>query len=300
MRERHESQNAALDAALREQLRSFRTGRVTYILPRDSQRDSLPRKDSTNSNWWRPHNHRYAEVLQLLAGDATLDLSTRVLRLKSGVSYVIPPGVMHEERAADGRKPYSVLWTSVGMASVKWFISTRGPGGAVTQIPARVPDRTLYRSEELVEFARNLRPGNLGGPVSEALCLATLIRACVGALRREGLGLDRQDYHETLAQEVAAYLDHHYRERVTVAELAKLMQCTPNHLNTVFRRTMGRPVHRYLMDRRMAEAEDLLGSGALPVKCVAYESGFQDPLYFSRVFRRRTGVSPTAYRLRKG
>ncbi len=55
------------------------------------------------------------------------------------------------------------------------------------------------------------------------------------------------------------------------------------------------PSH-YALDLRMAEARQMLGAAGMSVKSIANELGFDDPLYFSRMFRRQTGMSPTAFR----
>ena len=52
----------------------------------------------------------------------------------------------------------------------------------------------------------------------------------------------------------------------------------------------------YLQDCRVEEAKRLLEAGAMPVDEVSFEVGYEDPSFFRRVFKRRTGLAPNQYR----
>ena len=56
------------------------------------------------------------------------------------------------------------------------------------------------------------------------------------------------------------------------------------------------PPHQYLLERKIEIAGILLKESAKPVKLIAAEIGFPDEYYFSRLFKKRTGVSPSDYR----
>ncbi|MFJ3051872.1 AraC family transcriptional regulator [Pseudomonas nitroreducens] len=87
------------------------------------------------------------------------------------------------------------------------------------------------------------------------------------------------------------YLEAHYREAVTLEDLAALLQRHPRHLIEAFRNAYGVPPHTYLLQRRIREAKRLLVSGEKPLD-VALSLGFYDQAHFSGTFRRFTGVTP--------
>ena len=62
---------------------------------------------------------------------------------------------------------------------------------------------------------------------------------------------------------------------------------------------MGIKLQRYLAEARLNKARDLLSNIDLKIKEIAFEAGFSDPNYFCRTFKKKTGVSPTNWRLRK-
>ncbi len=92
------------------------------------------------------------------------------------------------------------------------------------------------------------------------------------------------------------HIDHHYMEELTLESLAELASVSAYHLSRLFRRETGKTVVGYITDRRLAVARELLAEGRLSVKEVSARAGFGDPSYFSRVFTRKEGVSPSDYR----
>ena len=84
-------------------------------------------------------------------------------------------------------------------------------------------------------------------------------------------------------------------------DLEKSIRAIPLHydyLRKLFKKEMGRSPLEYLTDLRMNRARELLldGTRKLPIAEVAEACGFSDALYFSRVFKKRFGSSPTQFR----
>lgn len=88
------------------------------------------------------------------------------------------------------------------------------------------------------------------------------------------------------------------RERRTVADYAADLAITPTHLNRVIRAATGLSAARYVEGQMIQEARRQLAYTRLSVAEIGYRMGFEDPAYFSRVFRRHTGERPTEYRQR--
>ena len=81
-----------------------------------------------------------------------------------------------------------------------------------------------------------------------------------------------------------------------IPEMARACALSPSRFHAIFRSAMGLSPGRYLQDLRLLRARHLLVTGDLPVKAVAAETGFGDVFHFSRLFRKRCGCSPSAYR----
>jgi AraC-like DNA-binding protein len=89
-----------------------------------------------------------------------------------------------------------------------------------------------------------------------------------------------------------AFLADHYREKVTRIDAARHLGITPEHLNFLFKKHGQTTPGNYLLGVRIDRARALLPEAGMNVSQVAFAVGFEDPLYFSRVFKKTTGVSP--------
>ena len=95
---------------------------------------------------------------------------------------------------------------------------------------------------------------------------------------------------------VLIYLHHHYREPVTLRDVAEQAALSPNYFSECFRAATGETYQRYLQTLRLRFAKSLLAASPLPVTDVCYASGFQTLSHFERAFKREFGQSPTAWR----
>jgi AraC-like DNA-binding protein len=91
-------------------------------------------------------------------------------------------------------------------------------------------------------------------------------------------------------------LDERYGERWRVADLAAGTGLSTTHLAELFTRDVGVPPHRYLLERRIERAAELLAGTDLPVTAVALEVGFGSGQHLARAFRAATGCTPRDYR----
>jgi two-component system response regulator YesN len=85
-------------------------------------------------------------------------------------------------------------------------------------------------------------------------------------------------------------------KNLNLSTVAKHFHISGSHLSRVFHEEAGVSFINYLTDLRMREAESLLRDTYQSVAEVAYAVGYGNPNYFARIFQRRYGVPPSAYR----
>lgn len=83
---------------------------------------------------------------------------------------------------------------------------------------------------------------------------------------------------------------------LTIQMLAEHGGVNRNRLTYVFHKYAGMGPGDYLLRYRLNKAKELLLIDSLPVREIAQAAGFRDPFYFSRVFKRRIGISPSGFR----
>ncbi len=99
-------------------------------------------------------------------------------------------------------------------------------------------------------------------------------------------------------REVLAHIDTHYREELSLHQLAQMAGMSPGYFSTLFRQVCGQTVVGHITEVRIRRAESLLLETRLGVSDVALSVGYEDPQYFFRVFKKTVGVTPLEYRNR--
>jgi AraC family transcriptional regulator len=95
---------------------------------------------------------------------------------------------------------------------------------------------------------------------------------------------------------VAAFIEDHLAEAISLATLAGLVRLSPHHFCRAFKKSFGVPPHRYHNGRRIERAKTLLVKRGSSVTDTGLTIGFSETSSFSAAFRRETGLTPTEYR----
>jgi len=96
--------------------------------------------------------------------------------------------------------------------------------------------------------------------------------------------------------EVKNFLDEHFRRPLTLDELAKNFHINKFQITKDYSKYMGSPPIDYLLSKKVSYAKDLLRYTKLSVKQISLEIGIENTAYFSRLFKNKTGLSPSQYR----
>jgi len=99
-----------------------------------------------------------------------------------------------------------------------------------------------------------------------------------------------------LMERVLHYIQSHYREPISLYDVARAVDRSPAYLTDRVRRETGRTVLRWIIDCRMQEARHLLQETEMTVYSIANVLGYSDTSHFIRQFRQYHGVSPQTWR----
>jgi len=111
----------------------------------------------------------------------------------------------------------------------------------------------------------------------------------ISRVARGGLGPRRM-------RRIIEYIEAHLGEEITLAELAGIAALSPHHFASAFRTSAGVAPHRYVMERRIARASELLAKSHATVTTVAHALGFASHGHFTASFRRFVGVTPSQFK----
>ena len=104
------------------------------------------------------------------------------------------------------------------------------------------------------------------------------------------------DQHHSAITHAIRYLSNHYSEAVTLASAAKSAGVHPSYLSALFRKVTGLTFKDYLNQIRVEHALELLKNTDYPIMEIAISCGFNDQSYFTKVFKKQTGMTPRQFR----
>lgn len=251
-----------------------------------------------------PHLHQgLYQVLWVQSGTVSLVLDEQRHALAGPVAIVVPPAVVHGFQFAPGTDGW-VLTLSARFLSEGDFQATGATFEAlfsaarvldVRDQPAHAQRLGSLMRELAAEFAL---AGAQPPPTTAWLARALLWRL---AQVQDALAPPAQGSsavrRQALFTRFLALVEENFLAHWTVARYAQRLGLSTARLNRLVRTSSGRTAQALVHERLTREACRRLLYVAAPASSLALELGFDDPAYFSRFFRRQTGLSPQVWRV---
>lgn len=98
-----------------------------------------------------------------------------------------------------------------------------------------------------------------------------------------------------LVRQAVRYIDANYRKQITLGDMADALQVSPFYLSKLLNNSLHKTFTELVSERRVEASKELLKSGKR-IKEIAYEVGFQGQNYFTKIFKKYTGVTPKMYK----
>lgn len=109
---------------------------------------------------------------------------------------------------------------------------------------------------------------------------------------------DSEKIPNLFVQKAADYIKLNYSEKISIKEIADQLYLSPNYLSELFKKHTGKTISEYLTDYRLEKACQLLDHAEYRVGDVSGMVGIHDGRYFSNMFKKKYGMTPTEYRNR--
>ena len=102
--------------------------------------------------------------------------------------------------------------------------------------------------------------------------------------------------YSQLVQDGMAYLQENYDRNLSLEEICGALGVSRNYFCYLFKKETGQNLWAYLTDNRLAKAKELLRTTQDKTYAIAYQVGYDNPSYFSKLFKKGTGMTPNEYR----
>jgi len=147
--------------------------------------------------------------------------------------------------------------------------------------------------------------GYIGGSAIERIPIETSIKEITKKFKTSGTALDDDlmikmldgiNKHYDYPDFVMKYIAEHYREEISLEDLARVAHISVNYLSVLFKREVGSSFKTYLVRYRINKALDIMNEKDLPLFEVAELVGYIDYAQFSKMFKKVTGEAPKTYK----
>ena len=223
---------------------------------------------------------------------------------RKGYALCVKCKALANRKAVSEQKPFSG-YCHCGLYEAAYPVVTDGVVRCIVYVGNLCPDqeeafRRLTRTCRLTGAPLPLMAGEMEHAErevapEEAMEIARLIGSFIELLCREAPPAGGAPYHwavETLVE----YLYRHYAHPLTLKDLAAAYYLNEKYVGRLFKSQTGKSFHEFLNDIRMEHAQRLLRDSSKSVTEIAFDCGFESIGYFCRLFKKREGISPIAFR----
>lgn len=223
-------------------------------------------------------------------GEGWIETAGKTTPLRERQLAVIPAGVPHRY-CASSVSPWSIYWFHLQGELVLDYIRQFELDSGHLTLPAGALGELVDGFEQCYGLLTD-KPYSL--PV-QALVSSTMgqLLGSIG-LKAGGSSTDRK--RERDLDKVVRYMNERLADAIPLSELAAHAGLSKQHLIYLFNEETGMPPIEYFLRLKMQKAGQLLSLTGMTVKEVAARVGVSDPYYFSRLFKKTMGMSPTEYR----
>lgn len=257
----------------------------TLMIPNRHLYDLNP----VNGGWQVcPPGHSYGPAIReyflfhyVVSGEGVFRRAGETVKIKGGSIFLIRPGETCFYQA-DADNPWTYIWIGFDGVLCREMIGSTsfGSDNAVLEAPYLAP---------VFERVKQMCKQTQGVELSAAAMLYDIFAKLTENHRT---GQRRSDY----VARTAGYIRNNYAMPVAIASIASMIGIDRRYLCRIFSEKIGMTPKEYLVSIRLERAAELLRSGSISVGDIARSVGYEDVFNFSKMFKKKFGVSPLEYK----
>ncbi|MCL6458913.1 MAG: AraC family transcriptional regulator [Gorillibacterium sp.] len=205
-------------------------------------------------------------------------------------SLIIIPAETPHAYGADDISPWSIYWLHLRGDQVKYFLALLEPSPGYLQVQASDDTKFL----ELFNQCYDLLSAK-SYSIIHLVYVSQTVRYLLGFILTLASRKDESKSQMHIDKAIR-YFNEHLQTNVTLEEISLYVQVSKQHLNNLFKQSTGNSPIDYYLRLKMQRAGQLLDLTDATIKEISITLGFKDPYYFSRLFKKIIGYSPTVYR----
>lgn len=231
-------------------------------------------------------------LIYCVEGKGWFEIEEKRFDVKANDFFILPAGIPHRY-SADKEAPWSIYWTHFdGHHAPSFFNSFNFNGSAVHQHISPIEERLSIFEDIFNTLEKGYSIDNMG--YASTSLWRFLGSFCFPTAHKS----DNSNGTNAITTSIN-YMKSNIQKNLTLKQLAKQAHYSVSHYSSIFKESTGYSPINYFIFLKIQMACQFLDLTSLNVKEIAQNVGYQDPHYFSRIFHKIMGVSPTEYRKEK-
>ncbi|MCX2980297.1 AraC family transcriptional regulator [Halieaceae bacterium IMCC14734] len=228
-------------------------------------------------------------LMYCVSGQGSLTTDDWQGKIRPGQVLLLPQGLPHQYKA-DSRDPWTLYWVHFQGASTGIFTQYLGYREGTPVVDAGLSPTLTANFNSLMSVRRT------GYSARAFINAANQLRHVFSEMALEISATQANTQHNFNLEQIQDFMREHIDGQLTLEQLAAVAVMSKYHFSSKYKRLTGYPPIKHFLNMKMEYACQLLDSSDLSVNAVAGALGYDDPLYFSRLFSKTIGTSPRSYR----
>jgi AraC family transcriptional regulator, arabinose operon regulatory protein len=236
-------------------------------------------------------------LMYCVEGEGWFETDNQIQRVLPNQVFVLPKSKAHSY-GSKSKNPWTIYWIHFDGEKAAYF--SEGLDKPLLVSPekdSRLEDRFKLFEEIFSTLKNGYSKNNLEFSVTALFYFFGSLKY-LGAYRA-CTNLDQQHQQRDVADEAIHFMRENVRKRLTLKEIAGYVGFSPSHFSTLFQSKTGYSPLNYFIHLKIQEACHHLDFTDMKVNQISSLVGIEDPFYFSRLFAKTMGVSPSEYREKK-
>lgn len=238
------------------------------------------------------HFHEYPEIVYIISGEGRYIINGVGYIVGAGNLLIYNKGVRHEEHSSS-ENPLKTLFCAAGDVKLNGLRQ-----GCIIpdEMPPVVPvGKYAFKMESLLSDLIGESSSAVIGYEFQCRCILSMIITDI--MRISGFHALQAPTEKTeRTAKIRKYLDGNFTAHVNLRDLAGMLYLSPGYLSHLFKNETGSPLMKYITVKRIEYTKKLLVSTDLHINEIAEKAGYEDPNYFSKLFKKTVGQSPVEFR----
>lgn len=245
------------------------------------------------------HSHDFLQVAFVMSGVGRCRIDGAVYELAEGDLMIINPGIMHQALIIEGNEtPNTDFFVSVSDFQLEGLEENTLPlpeNSPVLHTTGELRQRMFRICSSMDAENEARRQGQYYMMKSYATqILLLVIREQYEAVERMKGRTFESGNKKYVVEQIISYFEDHYHEKISLEQIAVNMYLSPFYISKIFKSETGDTPIRYLINIRLQRAKELLEQDEVSsIQEVAARVGYDDAYHFSKLFKKRYGISPS-------